>query len=456
MKKNAQLSALALGLCLLGQTASAANLNPKGTGQVLIYPYYTVNNDLATLLSVVNTTSDVKAVKVRILEADNGIEVLDFNLYLSPFDVWTAALVANAIGAELVTADNSCAPFLGNPQPLLEFAYVLDPGSDESERMRDGHIQILDMATVIHPVLGPAAVHINGVPSNCGAIAAAWLPGGEWFIDPSDGVEPPTGGLYGHAVIIDVAEGTAMSYRADTLDDFYADGDIVHSDVGDLLPNLSSAKPQNVFIDSGEALISNWSTGEDAISALFSQQSIFNEYVLNSGINAKTEWIITFPTKGLYVNGASERAPFTSLFSGPGGACEEYVVTNYSRESQSPNSIAIDPAPPRPITELCWNTNVLHFYNSASAGQDTLVSPILGSTNITGLNTAPYNAGWIDMIFPGNQSLVDTEGNRYEGYPVTGFAVQTYTNFNAQPGLLAQYAAVFSHSYRRVLTRGDL
>ena len=41
-----------------------------------------------TYISVVNTTSVAKAVKVRILEGKTSAEVLDFNLFLSPNDMW--------------------------------------------------------------------------------------------------------------------------------------------------------------------------------------------------------------------------------------------------------------------------------------------------------------------------------------------------------------------------------
>ena len=78
-------------LGLLSTSAMAVMLNPRGTGQVLIYPYYTVNGGNTTLMSVINTTAQGKAMKVRFHEAYNGRTVLNFNLYLSPFDVWTAA-----------------------------------------------------------------------------------------------------------------------------------------------------------------------------------------------------------------------------------------------------------------------------------------------------------------------------------------------------------------------------
>ena len=80
------------GVAGIANMASAVNLNPDGLGQVLLYPYYTVHNGQNTNLSVVNTTSIGKAVKVRFLEGYNSREVLDFNLFLSPFDVWTAVV----------------------------------------------------------------------------------------------------------------------------------------------------------------------------------------------------------------------------------------------------------------------------------------------------------------------------------------------------------------------------
>src|SRR5262245_1733442 len=98
-KKKSLYAALA-GVSALGVTgaAQAVNVNPDGLGQVLIYPYYTTRADAtgnayATLMSVINSTQSAKAVKVRFLEGKNSREVLDFNLFLSPFDVWTAAIL---------------------------------------------------------------------------------------------------------------------------------------------------------------------------------------------------------------------------------------------------------------------------------------------------------------------------------------------------------------------------
>ena len=81
---------------------------PTVSGQALVYPYFTARstasgNAYMTALSVVNTTASAKAVKVRFLEGKNSREVLDFNLFLSQYDVWTAGIVAAGAGAGLFT-----------------------------------------------------------------------------------------------------------------------------------------------------------------------------------------------------------------------------------------------------------------------------------------------------------------------------------------------------------------
>jgi hypothetical protein len=137
MKRNSLTTAVVAGIAGVAGFAGLANavdLNPDGLGQVLIYPYYTVNKSQDTLLSVVNTTSVGKAVKVRFLEGYNSREVLDFNLFLSPFDVWTAAVsqVSDDGGAQVYTADKSCIDYIPSfPYPFSSAAYtggVAGPG----------------------------------------------------------------------------------------------------------------------------------------------------------------------------------------------------------------------------------------------------------------------------------------------------------------------------------------
>lgn len=183
---------------LFTTNVNGMNINPDGTGQVLIYPYYTVNGGNQTLLSVVNTTSQGKAVKIRFLEGRNSREVLDFNLYLAAYDVWTGAifsLVENG-PANLVTLDKSCtAPtFANNAElpslsngvkyaPFRNYKYTgtnNDSGPDSVARTREGHFEMIEMGTVINGTRNSlnALTHTNGVPNNCAQIRNAWVSGG--------------------------------------------------------------------------------------------------------------------------------------------------------------------------------------------------------------------------------------------------------------------------------------
>ena len=68
-KRKALMSAV-LGTLGAAGSAEAVYINPNNTGQVLYYPYYTVQsqggNAYNTLLSVVNTTTSVKVIKVPV------------------------------------------------------------------------------------------------------------------------------------------------------------------------------------------------------------------------------------------------------------------------------------------------------------------------------------------------------------------------------------------------------
>src|SRR5258708_5871650 len=142
--KRKSLYAALVGVGALGVTsaAQAVNVNPNGLGQVLLYPYYTVRadnfvNPFNSLLSVVNTTNSVKAVKVRFVEGKNSAEVIDFNLFLSPFDVWTASIQPDAGGGgKVITTDKSCTlpviPATGIAFVNFQFAASNDDGAGDT------------------------------------------------------------------------------------------------------------------------------------------------------------------------------------------------------------------------------------------------------------------------------------------------------------------------------------
>ena len=159
-------------------TANAVSIDPNGLGQVLIYPYYTVQSDAAgnayvSLLSVVNTDSSAKAVKVRFLEGRRSVEVLDFNLFLSKFDVWTAAITPSITptgGAMVTTTDKSCT--IPESKSTLQLGvnfknvlYTGDGGGDGLDRTKEGYVEIIEMATYTSTNCTSIVVtHVDGVP----------------------------------------------------------------------------------------------------------------------------------------------------------------------------------------------------------------------------------------------------------------------------------------------------
>lgn len=509
MKRNSLTTALLAGLAGvagLASSASALNLNPDGLGQVLIYPYYTVNDGNQTLVSVVNTTNRVKAVKVRFLEGRNSKEVLDFNLYLSPFDVWAAAVYATgATGpANLITNDTSCTVPRNVNVPFRNYQYT---GSNQDfpdgdlavlgslDRTREGHIEMIEMGLLVTGTsstqLAEEATHILNVPANCNALVAAWaqLPApGPWTINGRQNIELPSGGLFGAGAIVDVANGTMLGYNAEAIEGFYtdsADPGRLHAQPGSVLPDLRQSDNLNgpgndttvyVFSQNGAAVITEVfpSAGvfqvPDPVSLVFMHDAIYNEYNTEAGLGAASEWVITFPTKRYYVDfedPADVFAPFTDPFRDDGSSCDVITIEYYNREEATPGVapgvVDVSPPPPNPtitLPSLCWEANVLTF-NQSQVANGTGASSILGGRYASNLNTSTvaqttFANGWAKITFdnPTNgltnaNVLTAPDGSEYFGLPAVGFWAANYINSAATPGLLANYSAAFRHRASR-------
>ena len=500
MKKNsintAILASLA-GIAGIANISSAVNINPDGTGQVLIYPYYTLNAGNQTLLSVVNTTNQGKAVKVRVLEGRNSQEVLDFNLFLSREDVWTAAILdlAGATGAaSIITLDKSCtAPSFASEGtstasgiPFVSFRnflYVADTaGGIGLDRTREGHIELIEMAT-LDGALNTAITHVSGtdVPANCASVASGV---GPLFAFNANNV--PSGGLFGGAAVINIANGTYTNYAATAIDGFWSPGEIGYSSPDSILPSLSNARPQSLVFSNGRVITSNWGGAAvggpldpgqriDAVSAIFMSDTFLNEYTTETGIAASSEWVVTFPTKRFYVDRTVAQgviAPFTSRYTG-GQSCDPIGITSWNREEFT-TTVPTGFSPPqgRPIPEICFETNVLSFNQVITNGANGTSSPtkILGSVLGRNINTPRIpvpagngtQAGWtrIDLsqvaggvplpgAAPSRLTRASVEVHRFVGLPVTGFWAVSIENNNATPGVKGFYGGAFNHRSSR-------
>jgi hypothetical protein len=149
----------------LAQSAHAVMLDPRGLGQALVFPYYTVNAGQDTLLTVVNTSGVGKAVKVTFREGYNGRETLSFDLFLSAHDSWVGAVSAidgsAASGARLSSPDHSCVDYIpAFPYPFSSAAYTggiagpggagyaKDSGPQTIDRTREGFIEMIEIGDI--------------------------------------------------------------------------------------------------------------------------------------------------------------------------------------------------------------------------------------------------------------------------------------------------------------------
>ena len=459
------------GLSALGVTgaAQAVTLNADGLGQVLIYPYYTVREQAAgatfnSLLSVVNSTASAKAVKVRFLEGKFSREVLDFNLYLSPKDVWTAAIVPTATSAGVFTADKSCTqPTVSSsgtaPTEFVNFGYTgtnADGADTSLDRTREGYVEIIEMGNVIGTV-ATGVTHVSGVPPACPSASAVLVSGTD--------IVPGNGGLFGGMTLVNVPAGEDFTEDAVALDFFSQT--TLWTTAGDTNPTLANVNPKISVVTTGNTTYASlWPVGQaDPVSAVLMHNNVYNEFVLDAVTKSGTDWVVTMPTKRNYYSGTQVINLFQRNFTAT-GACDDVLLTQYDREERTVASqTSFSPPPPTNTDSLCWEANVITFNNSN----------VLGSKNQANV-TSGFANGWVTLNFPliatatpprhvlvaGTTNTVTispatgavTAGQvaftTYNGLPVVGFMVQTFVNGAlGTPPILSNYGGNFIHKYTR-------
>jgi hypothetical protein len=162
--------AVAMGASAVSDEALAVNKSDNGLGDAAFVPYYTVREGTDSYIHLTNTSNQyVIAVKIRWRDAMNSRDARDFDVILSPNDVWTGVVTMDADGQTpiLKTVDQSCtAPAI--PADGVQFTtigyaggsfYLPDGGTTNTlpdgtaspsyvytiERAQEGHIDIFEM-----------------------------------------------------------------------------------------------------------------------------------------------------------------------------------------------------------------------------------------------------------------------------------------------------------------------
>jgi hypothetical protein len=369
-----------------------------------------------------------------------------------------------------------------------------DGGPQTADRTREGHFDVFEMGEVTGNQHGSADAIAAG---DCAAIASAWSGGGYWRADAGADLTPPAGGVYGAEYVIDVARGTMFGVDALAIDGFRSA--ILHTAPGAVAPDLDSASAQangryaaQVAVD-GALRTLEYADPVDAVSALFMATTLEGSYARSPALGARTDWIVTAPTKRWYVDparvGDLAKAPFETSFvhsytSGQmtsGGvvterwassypyACTTVGAVGHARDGSAVPLAAVNSGggadaagrAANPALTPCLETSVLTFETSAGAGDIELPVSATGSRltnatdpgahvsrNFSGIELLP-EAGSVSIdlahdmtgaAVPSRALAAAANGDVLAGLPVLAFATTTWVNGNAA-GVLANYGA---------------
>jgi hypothetical protein len=434
---------LALAAFLLPAMASAVYLDPDGSGQALIFPYYTVqsaNGDgFNTYLSIVNGSNDAKALRLRVREARNSRAVASVNLFLAPHDMWTGAIVPGAAADDpprLISRDASCAsPALPDDGLALDrsaFTGALeDQNGLETDRLREGFVEVLEMGVLAAPHAAYATP-----PRACASL-----------LGPVQ-VSAPTGGLSGTVTLINVANGTDFAVNATALAELAAKP--YFRVASDPYPDFNAAEidPWSVTVQGGFAYRGVWSRPVDAVSAVLMTRRLYGEFVLDTATRSRSEIMVTYPTRQFYATSFAAVPPFSSAarwafsctqlseallyaYRDREGTAPLFVDGIRTCSTVVPLSFRLPESNPGSGPSLVFGSHLREtprdpamFPGFANGAFEIMnVDPIV-STFSTHSLTSGTSSQRIDL----STGTVTTQAFRLLGYPMIGFWVRTFEN----------------------------
>lgn len=480
-------------------TAVDLKVAESGIGNALIVPYFTAQDGNMTVLHVTNTdTKNGKAVKVRFRGASNSDDILDFQLYLSPGDVWTGAVTKDAASgkAQLTTGDNSCTipKVAGNAVPFVTGR--LDPKLDaegKANNTREGYVEIFNMADI--PAGSPLYTtikHVNGTAPCASSFMNAGFGSGlnqDFTTEAAAkafGFRAPTGTLQGNWYIINVPNTTTFSGAATALKTVTLAGAEAPSNfvffpqaleevstaalVGRTAdPLLLAGRVKAGYYDLPD-LSTPFVTALSATSAraqaakltnVLSAKTVRNQFVLDKGISGQTDWLLSMPTRRYsvaldYNGGNTATALYTSLSGFEAGVNGAWFTSGNTRVSSarqlcvSSSDLEFRDREERTATvdssKPVFSPNTLPESVAASICGETYVvsfgdkaSSVLGASVARQTVALPDSLssvqnGWASLALNGN------------GLPVLGSAFIKVNNPNAKAGVSGNYGISWGHS----------
>ena len=336
LKKVILLAFIVVGLCTMAGPASAIGfnssidglftpagtptfmfVNPGGLGDALIYGYYNVRDQKISVFGVVNTDETFGArVRIRFREAadipasanrdcnhddvedpQGSHEVLDFDICLSPGDMWTGRIISDTSGAATLksddhdtyvqfsdnsnVADNSDIFPVRFPNGVqFKFGSANSVAGITADNTREGYFEIIaeDQLTETRDGVKCDRIQGNNIPDcTCGDL-----------FDTGGDVENV---LMGVNYIVDLGDASTFGYNATAIAEF-ADSDKT-SPIASAAPNLRDSHDEVV-------------TGITPVNYILTKSNLYSVHDTEDSKGGDTEIIVTFPTKKLTQDENSE------------------------------------------------------------------------------------------------------------------------------------------------------
>ncbi|KGE04736.1 hypothetical protein [Pseudohaliea rubra] len=429
-------AAVAVASAGYANVASAQTVANNALGDLALVPYYTVNGDWLTGVHIVNTSAQTQVVKFRFRRATDSMDALDFNIVMSPEDVY-AGYLSDDDGAISWQADDTTCTVPATTGGKLTMPEIY---RDDAET---GYVEIIAMGAPEFETspIAEAAKHKAGVPADCAAVRS------NFFADGSSTSGSETRG------VIDFE--TTYGVDADATDTVDFGGESTYTDSGnvlkvsyfirdnatgvefgdnavhiqDFLENPSITNQQyGVFsgdlngfdfpdLDGGVPTASPAERGKFVAlrsGSVLGVSKLINEWTANTANGAALDWVVTMPgqytmldlpnyiEEELDADGAAvldEDCKRGELNK----ACDyrdipvTATIVPYNREeltsTPEEGGLTVSPAPPGEVQRLVLpnETNVITFGNKDQNG----VLGVIGDVDITADLEQPY--GWLSL-----------------------------------------------------------
>jgi len=468
---------LALAGAVAGMYAGVANAQPIVTtgaypsvGDAAFVPYYTVQQDWVTGVHIINTSDLTQVIKLRLRRAEDSLDVLDFNLVLSPYDEWTGTIFGDDAEMRFITEDNSCTvPELLDNGDGRTYAPVFGPRIDGAQ---EGYLEVIGMAQAddAQPISVNALHNANGVPKDCDAVRE------NFFVDAVTDNDVTLGGTADSSVyestenvlkvsyfIRDNESGIEFGNNAVHVKNFSAETMMTHQQFG--LENYANAPVESLYgwdfpdVRGGSSL-NVARTSYPPLRNKLGASNVMNDWSYNPATGAATDWVITLPGQYAMVDFYQLQAgledddmwdyrdiPVTATFS------------VYDREEASavPGGLNFSPSPapdaaflPYEVNVITWGgEDVLHSeygtaVNPAEAG---ITSPVGWASLAIQSSDHGMGLAWCDVAAGEQANNTCVMNPLVEAAPMIGFAAweRTFAEDSDR-----NYGRIVEHSFNYV------